>query len=135
MHHMKLLDDNTKKCIAACGECREECESVLFQHCFKKGGRHVEERHVRLMADCIEICLTAANFMLRGSDTHAAICGVCTEICEACADSCDDIGGAEMEDCAETCRRCAALCREMSDGMRGASPSFRDKGQSTTPPM
>ncbi len=44
----------------------------------------------------------------------------CAEICEACAESCDRIGGKEMESCAEACRRCAQSCREMSKMKKAA---------------
>jgi hypothetical protein len=103
-----------KECIESCNKCRDECEQVLFRHCLEMGGRHLEQGHVRLMADCIEICQTAANFMLRGSDMHQEVCGACADICDACADTCDKIGGAEMDRCAEVCRVCAESCRGMS---------------------
>src|SRR6185436_7632877 len=99
MRHMKLLDEDIKSCIESCNECRDECEAVLFQHCVRMGGKHLEEKHVRLMADCMEICQAAAHFMLRGSDMHASICDLCAEVCEDCADSCDEIGGEEMKNC------------------------------------
>lgn len=117
---MTHMDKNIKNCIETCNECRDECEVVLYQHCLETGGKHVEQKHVKLMADCIEACQTAAHFMLRGSDNHALYCNACAEICEACADSCEEIGGKEMEDCAETCRKCAESCREMSADISGA---------------
>jgi hypothetical protein len=120
MHHH---DPHMKECIDNCNNCRDECEHTLFQHCMEMGGKHTEQNHVKLMADCIEICQTAANFMLRGSDEHTAICATCADICEACAESCKEIGGKDMEDCADTCRKCAASCREMSQGMKDKSAS------------
>jgi hypothetical protein len=114
MHHMEHMDENMKNCIETCNGCRDECETMLFQHCLEEGGKHVEQMHVKLMADCIEICQTAAHFMLRGSDQQMAVCGTCADICEACAESCEKIGGEEMKNCAETCRKCAEACREMS---------------------
>lgn len=110
MHHMH----NHTKCIQDCNNCRDECEKMLFQHCLKMGEKHAGQKHVKLMSDCIEICQTAANFMLRQSEQHAQICNICADICEACAESCEQIGGKEMEECAQTCRRCAESCREMS---------------------
>ena len=109
--HQQQVDD----CIEACSSCRDECQKMLFQHCLKMGGKHVEEKHVKLMADCIESCQTAASFMLRGSDNAVAMCGTCAEICESCAESCEDLEG--MADCAATCRNCAKMCRSMTGGM------------------
>lgn len=106
--------DHMQECITACQECRDECETILFGHCVETGEKHVEPRHLRLMADCIEICQTAANAMLRGSENVAVICQACADICDACADSCEELGGKAMEHCAEVCRDCAKTCREMS---------------------
>lgn len=103
-----------QKCIETCQACRNECETMLFSHCLEKGGKYLESKHVRLMADCIEICQTAANAMLRGSENAPIICNACADICDSCADSCEEIGGPEMKQCAEMCRKCADSCREMS---------------------
>lgn len=99
-------------CIEACSDCHEICQEMIYQHCLKLGGQHVGQEHLRLMADCAQICQTSADFMLRGSPRHLSICRACAEICEACADDCERIG--DMEKCVEACRRCAETCREMS---------------------
>ena len=104
---------NVKECITLCWECRNECQETLFLHCLPTGGKNVEAEHVKLMADCIQACQTAADFMTRGSALHASQCAACADVCEACAKSCESIGGEEMKRCAEICRRCAASCREM----------------------
>lgn len=109
-----------QECIETCWECRNECQKMLYNHCVEEGGEHVEPSHVRLMADCIEICQTSADFMVRNSDLHSAVCGACAEVCEACAESCEAIGDDAMNACAEVCRRCAESCRQMSE-MRQAA--------------
>lgn len=123
-------ENHMQECIDNCNECRDECERMLYQHCLEMGGEHVKKEHVKLMADCIEICQTAANFMIRGSEMHSNICGTCANICEECADSCDQIGGEEMKKCAEICRACAQSCREMSQmqSMRGSKQSGSTAG-------
>ncbi len=112
----KLEKQRMQECVTACWGCRTECQITLYNHCLKKGGDHVTPDHIKIMADCIQICQTAADFMTRRSFMHAHICEACAAVCEACAKSCEDIGEAEMEHCAETCRECAAVCREMSAG-------------------
>lgn len=132
MHHTKNMNPHMKNCIELCNECSDECETIFYQHCLDMGGKHVEKEHAKLMADCVEICRTAARFMLRDSSQHAEICGVCAEVCDACADSCEDIGGEEMENCAETCRRCAEACRDMSKETitgRGTKQAAESAGQ------
>ncbi len=101
-------------CIQLCWECRHTCQETLFNHCLSMGGAHVEQPHVRIMADCIQACQTCADFMTRGSAMHAYECAACAAICEACARSCEKIGGKEMKACADACRRCAEACRDMS---------------------
>ncbi len=103
-----------QSCIALCGECHEVCLQTVT-HCLDKGGRHAEAGHIRLLLDCAEICATSANFMLRGSDLHAATCGACAEVCDRCAEDCRRFGDDEvMRHCAELCVRCAELCHEMA---------------------
>lgn len=100
-------------CIQLCWECRHTCQETLFNHCLAMGGAHVEQAHVRVMADCIQACQTSADFMTRGSALHGYQCAACAEICDACARSCEKIGGKEMKACADACRRCAEACRDM----------------------
>ena len=88
-----------------------------MNHCLEHGGKHVEPRHFRLMMNCAEICRTAADFMLSGSELHDKVCAVCADVCEACAQSCESIGG--MDECVQACRLCAQSCREMAASQPG----------------
>ncbi len=99
-----------QKAIEACWDCRDECQKMLYNISLEMGGRHVEERHVKLMLDCIAICHMTADFMTRHSSMSEEVCNVCAKICEACAESCERIGGADMKRCAEACRLCAKHC-------------------------
>jgi hypothetical protein len=103
-----------ERCIDQCQECHEVCLQTI-PHCLEKGGRHAEAAHIRLLLDCVDICQTSANFMIRGSELHTLTCGACAEICERCADDCARFGGdAEMQRCADVCRRCAESCLKMA---------------------
>ena len=103
-----------RRCIENCSDCHNVCVEASA-HCLEVGGKHAEAMHVRLLLDCAEICMTSANFMLRGSDLHVKTCAVCAEVCERCADSCDAFGDDHlMKQCAEICRRCAESCRKMA---------------------
>ena len=112
MHTM--TPESLRACIRQCWECRDTCQSLLYNHCLVKGGAHVERRHVTLMSDCIEICQAAADAMTRNSPVHMAVCAACAEVCDACAVSCEAIDCEEMRNCAIVCRACARSCREMS---------------------
>ncbi len=100
-------------CIDNCTRCHQECAETL-QHCLQMGGKHVEPEHVKLMLDCIEICQTSANFMLRESSLHHLTCGACAEVCAKCAEDCERMGDEMMKRCAEVCRTCAESCGNMS---------------------
>ena len=106
-----MTEESMQDCIRLCWECRHECQDMLFSHCLEQGGPHTAADHVKIMADCIQICQTAADFMTRGSALHQSVCAACADICEACAESCEEIEG--MESCAAACRRCAESCRAM----------------------
>ena len=105
--HQKL-----QACIDACGQCHESCLHTAMTHCLETGGDHVEAGHFSLMMSCAEICQTTSNFMLSGSSFHKDVAAVCATICEACAESCDQIAG--LQECAKTCRECADSCRKMA---------------------
>lgn len=108
MHH------DTNACTDACLACARDCLATATTYCLAKGGDHAEPVHMRLMLDCAEICRTAADFMIRGSEQHHLVCAVCAEVCTECALSCDRLHDDRMHHCAEVCRHCAELCRSMS---------------------
>lgn len=105
-------------CIVDCLECYSLCRQEAMNHCLESGGRHVDPDHFRLMQDCAEICRTAAEFMLGSSVFYPQLCGLCAQVAEACAQSCEDVGG--LEACARACRGCAQSCRRMANASRPA---------------
>ncbi|WP_426960355.1 four-helix bundle copper-binding protein [Muricoccus radiodurans] len=110
MHHADM-----EACIQACLDCHRTCLATIA-HCLAQGGHHTEKAHIVLMMDCAQLCATDADFMIRGSAHHARLCGVCAEVCEACAADCEKHGegDAAMQACVVACRRCAAECRKMA---------------------
>jgi hypothetical protein len=68
------------------------------------------------MQDCVQICQTSADFMVRKSPLHRYTCKACAEVCQRCADDCSKMAGDDetMRRCAEMCQMCAASCRQMS---------------------
>ncbi|HXG67920.1 MAG TPA: four-helix bundle copper-binding protein [Blastocatellia bacterium] len=109
--------DEVNQCIENCLDCHRIClETVAY--CLQMGGKHAEAAHIRLLLDCAEICQTSANFMMRGSNLHGYVCGVCAVICERCAESCERMGDDErMRVCAQECRTCADSCRQMAQAV------------------
>jgi hypothetical protein len=103
-----------RQCIDECLSCHAICEETV-RHCLELGGRHADPQHLTTLLDCAEICQTSANFMLRSSDQHSRVCGVCAEVCRACDESCRAMGDDEnMRKCADACGRCADSCERMA---------------------
>lgn len=103
------------ECIRNCTECHTICVKTVT-HCLGVGGEHADQAHIRMLLDCAQICATSADFMTRGSPLHRLTCGVCSEICQQCADDCERMAGGDQQmlQCVEMCRRCAASCRDMA---------------------
>ena len=52
-------------CIANCTECHRVCLETM-EYCLRMGGvGHAAPAHIRLFADCAQICQTNADFMMR----------------------------------------------------------------------
>ena len=115
MAHTKKLTSEMRECIQNCLNCHSICLETM-QHCLTLGGKHSEARHIGMLASCAEICRTSAAFMLSGSEFHHRTCGVCAEVCRACAQDCSEMaaGDETMTRCAEMCRRCAESCQRMA---------------------
>jgi hypothetical protein len=95
-------------------ECHRVCEETVT-YCLQQGGRYAEAAHIRLLTDCADICRTAADFMVRSSQFHPAVCGVCAEVCRQCAAACEAFGDDEqMRRCAQACRECEQACQQMA---------------------
>jgi len=107
-----------EQCIEHCMHCHRVCLETAMGHCLDAGGRHVDPRHFRLTINCADICRVAADFMLSRSELHAKTCAVCADVCDACAQSCEEIG--DMEDCIQACRLCAESCRQMAGARPGS---------------
>jgi hypothetical protein len=100
-------------CIDECESCRGVCLRTVA-HCLDRRGRYAEPDHITTLLDCLDMCTTCANFLLRDSKAHVRTCELCAEICEVCAESCDRFPEDNvMRGCATACRRCAEACREM----------------------
>lgn len=111
----RQISQDMRSCIDACLACYRDCLETKA-HCTEMGGKHAGPEHLGALADCAVLCETSANFMLRSSQLHAQVCGVCAEACERCADSCERLAGDDqtIRRCAQTCRRCAESCRAMA---------------------
>lgn len=113
MPHQHITPE-MRQCIRECSECHDVCLETIH-YCLHKGGHHAEAHHIRLMQDCVQICHTGADFMLRGSDLHGHTCRACAEVCRRCAAHCEAMADdPQMKTCGQACRRCAESCASMA---------------------
>ena len=99
-------------CIEACNACATACDHCA-NACLDEKDPRAMARCIRLDMDCSAICRLASAAMARGSEQASAICGLCAQICDACADECGHHQMGHCQDCATACRRCAQACRGM----------------------
>lgn len=122
-HHLSgvQVSSEISECIENCSDCHDVCMETIA-HCLQLGGEHAAAEHIRTLLDCAQACDASRDFMLRGSELHAAMCGLCADACERCAESCEQLAGNDdvMRNCAEVCRRCAESCRRMSGATHSA---------------
>ena len=103
-----------QRVIQECETCHDVCLQAMV-HGLRKGGRHAEPGHITTLLDCVDMCATSVNFMVRESPRHRRTCELCAEVCDACAKSCGSFrDDDEMGRCEAECHRCAELCREMA---------------------
>src|SRR5258708_28985388 len=104
-----------EECIHSWENCHRVCLEPI-PHLLQLGGGHSESHHATLLLDCVQICQTSADFMMRSSPLHPYVCAVCAEVCELCAQDCERMmdGDIQMKACADICHRCAESCRNMA---------------------
>ncbi len=107
-------------CYQRCHECAQACEQTV-NHYLSQTGTQADPEHIRLLLDCVDICLTSAAFLARGSERHTLTCAACASVCELCAKACEAMDDRQMKTCAEICHACADSCRQMADRRRTAA--------------
>jgi hypothetical protein len=112
MHH---TTEEMDRCIQLCQDCHALCTRTI-RHCLELGGRHAAPDNIRLLVDCAEMCKINVDYMLRGSELHNRVCGVCAEACKQCAESCAQLAGDDqmLKQCVDLCRHCAGSCERMA---------------------
>jgi hypothetical protein len=108
------LSVNMEEAIRNAMECFRITTNCM-QHCLSLSEKHAEVKHITLLKECAELCQITASFLIVKSDFAHDVCGVCARVCEACADSCEEIDDrdAMMKLCIHACRDCAESCRNM----------------------
>ena len=73
------------------------------------------------MARCIELCHDVADtttlharMMIRDSEYSSDIAATCANLCEECADECEQFDHEHCQVCVDVLRECADSCRDMA---------------------
>lgn len=110
----RVMNQVMESCIQDCLDCYRVCLETKG-YCLEAGGEHTQPSHMKAMSDCIETCKMSAHFMIKQSELHGSVCGVCADACAKCAASCESFTDDEMmKNCAEMCRQCEKSCRQMA---------------------
>lgn len=103
----KVKNEEFEHAINSCVQCVAACEDAI-NYCLKTGMASVEL--VNVLRDCIDICKTTSNLMMRGSEHGEHLTKECREICMVCAEECINSNIEYLKKCADTCKACAAEC-------------------------
>lgn len=103
-----------KSCIDACLECIAVCNHCASS-CLQEKDVDKMANCIRLDLECAAICKAAVELMTYGSEHANAICQICADICNACAEECEKHSDMEhCQHCARICRTCAEECVSMT---------------------
>jgi hypothetical protein len=69
---------------------------------------------IALDLDCAAICRMSASYMSRESRFAIRLCGLCAQVCEACAKECARHPEKHCQVCAKACRSCAEECKRIA---------------------
>ena len=106
-----MVDTAGKEFSPEMARCIDDCTRMhqvaltAAGHALRHGGGESTNHIIRVLSDCVEMCQTAANFMLRGSPNHKTTCGVNAEICREVAEECGKFDDDVMNKVVEAAER------------------------------
>lgn len=109
----KSFESDMERCIDDC-TVMHQVALTASGHALRHGGGENTNHIIRVLSDCVEMCQTAANFMLRGSPNHKKVCGLNGEICREVAEACSSFDDDVMKKVVESATRCAESCEAMA---------------------
>ena len=99
--------------IEACLQCLHWCSACVDEALRVDPSLMAES--IRLCHECAPVCGVCVALLSGNSRFAHQLCGVCADICEACALECGKHKHVEtMRRCAEACVHCAMTCRKVA---------------------
>ena len=102
--------DKAMDCAVECEHCAEACT-----------GQPDMVKCARMCLDTAESCRTLATFMVRGSYFIAPLAKACAEICDTCAQECENHDMEHCQKCARSCREASGMYRQIVDTAMAAA--------------
>jgi len=98
----KNIYDSLVSCATVCDEYATECSRRT----------DIDEyyRCIFLNLDCADICRQLAMLYVRGSENTRLLAKTCIEICEKCANECDQATCERAMQISAACRQCIHTC-------------------------
>lgn len=104
------LSDDARECIENCVRATEVCEWCA-DACADEDGM---AECIRLCRDVADVASLHARFMARDSSYSGDLASICADVCEACAEECEQHDHDHCQLCAKVLPECVESCREMA---------------------
>jgi hypothetical protein len=101
-------------CLRACDDTAAHCD-FCASACLQDADPKPMDRCIALCIDAAAVCRLASAAMARDSESLRAVCGLCAQICETCANECARHPPEHCQLCAQSCMRCAQECRAVAN--------------------
>jgi hypothetical protein len=115
-----MTHEQFASCIEACNACALACDHCAIA-CLNEEDPKAMASCIRLDLDCAATCRLAVGAMARDSEHAGAICALCADICESCAQECRQHDMDHCQACADACEQCAQACLTMSQPQGSSS--------------
>lgn len=96
------MSPERKAFIEACQQCMTAC-AVCLDFCL---GKPEMEDCAKLCRDCLVVGGACTTLLASGSEHAKALCNVCANLCQDCADECSKHDNDHCRQCAKACRTC-----------------------------
>lgn len=117
------MANGMERCLQHCEIAHEVCLE-LADWCLRKGGAWADPETIKALEDGSDIARLAADFMIRDSQRHPAVCRACSSILEECARRLENLPEDELISRGiEPCRRCSQSCEALAGRRDEAVPS------------
>lgn len=104
------------------------CQEALF-YCQRKGGEYLNPDLLRELHDASQLCLTTANFLMRGSRHHRPLMRLGCDVLQACAEAIEhvEVDDDQLQVAYVACLQTRKSCLELIEPERGADQRKQDE--------